>query len=122
MVSSRGNAVLKGFYMPFDPTQPSHRRFRQILKERTTPVVVWAGSGLSASAELPTWPRLFDGLLEIGEAKLRTLDAVAQRVPKNLLNLAQSESSMWLAFDHLRRALGDATWTSSIRSIFESSL
>jgi hypothetical protein len=122
VVSSRGNLVRKGFYMTFDPTQPSHRRFRQILKERTTPVVVWAGAGLSASAELPTWPDLLERLLEIGEAKLRTLDAAAQRVPKNLLNLAQAESSMWLAFDHLRRALGDTTWTSSIRTIFESSL
>jgi hypothetical protein len=108
--------------MAFDATQQSHRRFRQILKERTTPIVIWSGAGLSASAKLPTWQSLRARLLQIGEEKLRTLDNPAQEVPKGLLQLAKSESSMWLAFEHLRRALGEATWVTSIRSMFDGAI
>src|SRR5437016_677285 len=84
----------------------------------------WCSAGMAIAywrwtAQWCVYPRIRPWL---GEAKLTTLDSAAQGVPKNLLQLAQSESSMWLAFDHLRRALGEATWTTSIRSMFEESI
>lgn|ERR1035437_7469928 len=106
--------------MAFDTTQTSHRQFRQILKERTTPVVIWAGAGLSAPAGLPTWLSLRDTLFQAADQKLATLDDEGQKRPKALVALAKTETSLWSAFAHLHRALGDTTWVTTIRNAFQN--
>jgi hypothetical protein len=106
--------------MAFDTTQQSYVRFRQILKERTTPVVVWAGAGLSASAGMPTWLSLRDTLVECADKKAQTQDGEAQRHTKALVQLAMLESSLWVGFEQLHRALGNTTWITAIRNRFEN--
>ena len=39
----------------FDDKQESYLSFRDIISERTKRVVVWAGTGLSKPAKLPSW-------------------------------------------------------------------
>ncbi len=53
--------------MTFDTTQSPYIALRDIIAERTNGVVFWAGSGLSAEAELPTWAELkYDSLVTRG--------------------------------------------------------
>ena len=44
--------------MPFNAQQTSHQKLRSIIAEKTSKLVFWVGSGLSADANLPTWPQL----------------------------------------------------------------
>ena len=82
--------------------------------------MIWAGAGLSAPAGLPTWLSLRDTLFQAAEQKLATLDDEGQKRTKALVELAKTETSVWSAFAHLRRALGDTTWITTIRNTFQN--
>jgi len=47
----------------FDTTQKAYTDFRDIAKERTTPIMAWIGSGLSVAAGGPTWLTLRERLI-----------------------------------------------------------
>ncbi len=105
--------------MPFDFSQPAYKNFRSIAAERTTPIVAWIGSGLSAPLGLPTWATLRTGLLDAAESKLNTFEEnpSAQERTKGLVARAGLEPDNWLAFDLLRTALGSTTYRESIRNV-----
>lgn len=105
--------------MSFDVNQPSHRQFRETLKLNTVPVVVWAGAGLSMPSGLPNWTQLQTFLTGRATDKRGRVDKVASEIIQAHLKLAHSEKSAWKKFEHLKQALGNADYTSSVREAFQ---
>ena len=82
-------------------------------------VVVWAGAGLSKPANLPSWPKLLDGLCESLEEKAAKVEEEYEQ--KRLyadLTAVGTYRNNWLAFQRLRVALGPTTYRSTIRTLF----
>ena len=105
--------------MSFDRLQPSYIDFRAVAAERTTPIIAWTGSGLSAPAGLPTWPTLRNKLIATAESKAASFEESEhdrQRL-STLIERAMTTSDNWLAFDILRRALGPTSYRQTIRDV-----
>ncbi|MDH2388686.1 protein kinase [Streptomyces sp. HNM0663] len=100
--------------MAFNANQPSHEKLRAIVAERTSPILVWTGSGLSASAGMPTWPSLKKQLLEVAERKAE--DFLPEDRNRHLRNIAsiRNEANYWVAFERLKKELGFSTWNASV--------
>ena len=101
--------------MSFDTTQNAFLSLRSIIGERTSGVVFWTGSGLSAEVGFPTWDRL----------RALLMDALTERVHQSLesdrgglqgaARAIERESNNWHAFAMLRTRLGGTTWRATIR-------
>ena len=92
--------------MPFNAEQNSHQELRSVIAEKTSKVVFWVGSGLSADANLPTWPQLKKRLVrQLREKANDILDADSQPL-KSAADHAEPEANCWIAFDVLRKNLG----------------
>ena len=70
----------------FDTNQMPYKNLRSIINERTNQIIAWIGSGLSASAGLPTWEKLKEKLCNALENKASTLDISNK---ESLLNKAK---------------------------------
>ena len=106
--------------MTFNTDQNSYKDFRSLLKERTSGVVAWVGSGLSAPAGIPTWKGLRDRLIDELRNKMATLESDdANRTQEKIKKILLAES-YWVAFDILKKALGKTTWRSVVRNALAS--
>ena len=104
--------------MAFNREQPAYKAFRDIVAERTRPLLVWVGSGLSADADLPTWNGLEALLLQTLEEKAIGLEpSEADQIRRKVRTIRQQEST-WISFKMLRDGLGATTYRESIRSAF----
>ena len=101
--------------MPFNTSQPAHQALRSVIAEKTTKLVVWAGSGLSAPAGLPTWPQLKTVLLHELREKAAVLSSDSAPKLLDMANRIQNETNYWIAFQLLQQALGISTYRSAIR-------
>lgn len=101
--------------MAFDTRQDSYVRFRAVVAERTSPVIAWVGSGLSAPAGLPGWIDLRERLTAVAERKIEQLDPPSAARAKNKLAAAASDRTNWLAFELLRTVIGATTFQETIR-------
>jgi serine/threonine protein kinase len=106
--------------MAFDFSQPAYENFRSLAAERTSAIVAWVGSGLSAPAGLPTWPGLRRRLFDAAEKKVNSFDPdedinQLQRF-KRLMEHAESEPNHWIAFELFKKVLGMTSYRESIRS------
>ncbi|MGI8413707.1 MAG: protein kinase domain-containing protein [Solirubrobacteraceae bacterium] len=91
--------------MTFDSSQPAYLALRDIVAERTRPLLVWSGAGISAEAGLPTWPELKSALIEGLRAKADDLGGVSKKL-RSAADLAESEENYWTAFEILHEHLG----------------
>lgn len=100
-----------------DTDQESFVSLRDIVCERTRPIVAWLGSGLSVPAGLPTWSSLRDSLGSALESKIRGMpeDDKAAKGMLARLELARKEDDLWLAFQLLQKDLGRASYIAEIR-------
>lgn len=103
--------------MAFDTTQDAYVQFREIARQRTTPVVAWVGSGLSVPAGLPTWPGLRQELIETAKGKVFTLSSDDREQAHARLTIAASSKEPWLAFELLKRVLGQTTYRETVRRV-----
>lgn len=97
--------------------QPSYRRLRSIFTERTSPIVLWCGAGLSMPVGLPDWQGLKNKLLtDLEEKALSFLDSDPARdklLQKGIF--IDEEGNIWVAFSMLEKALGNASFQAGIR-------
>ena len=103
--------------MTFDTSQISYVALRNIVAERTNGVVFWIGSGPSAEARVPTWADLKEELLETLLEKIDNLDNQHAESLKKSVKFIEGQKNHWLAFETLRKQLGNATWRSRIREL-----
>jgi hypothetical protein len=104
----------------FDTTQDSYRTLRVIVAERTRPVIVWVGAGLSMEAGAPSWVGLRKSLEDA--LYRRAMQAPPETLTKALAeaDTIKSESNYWVAFERLRRGLGMTSYTDLVRESFAS--
>ena len=101
--------------MPFDTSQDAYIRLRNIVVERTSPIVVWVGAGCSATSGLPTWPQLKAQLLDAFKRKIDSLDAADRPLLETKRLRIKNEANFWLAFQLLNDNLGHATYRAVVR-------
>ena len=101
--------------MSFNRDQPSHLALRSIIAEKTNKLVIWVGSGISASSGLPTWRELKECL--VAQLREKTLDMSQPDIVslKKAAIRAEIEEDYWLAFQILRKYLGRASYRTAIR-------
>jgi eukaryotic-like serine/threonine-protein kinase len=104
--------------MSFDSNQPSYHALRKIFAERTKGVVIFTGAGLSRSAGIHSWHELRNKLVEAAEKHLSPRKPEETKVERSLLSLAIEERDLWLAFQHLKRVLGETTYHAEMRALF----
>ena len=100
--------------------QSAYRALRDIVAERTRPILAWTGSGLSAAAGLPTWPALKDALVTAGRAKAEAMDQHAQDRRLSAINKAVAEPSPWIAFEILHSQLGQTSYRDTVRQALDA--
>jgi serine/threonine protein kinase len=101
--------------MKFDIGQDSYIAFRNIASERTSRIIAWVGSGLSAACGLPTWEGLRVALIKALENKALTLHPDERDSSIKECNEIKSIKDNWLAFERLKHALGETTFRETIR-------
>src|ERR1044072_4301955 len=85
--------------------QASYRLFRRDYAEGKAPLVIVCGSGLSAPANLPTWPMLRAKLQAEAEARAQTLSQMGEALLLQRVAAARKQESPWIAFKLLRDIL-----------------
>ena len=99
----------------FDFNQPAYQHLRKIYAEQTKQLVAWTGAGLSAPANMPSWVGLRTRLCEVANRISVNQDETVKKKTRSYAELANSETDLWLAFDHLKHALGNTTFGSEIK-------
>lgn len=103
----------------FDKSQDAYVALRSIVAERTNSMCIWVGAGLSRPAGLPLWSQLRKQLIEILERKAASLDENGERLLKEAASAARSASSPWIAFEIVKKALGNPTYYASVRDALQ---
>ena len=101
--------------MAFNKAQNAFKSLRSVIGERTSGVVFWTGSGLSAEVGLPTWVELRVALMEALSERMEQLEPKEGAKMRRAARVIQREGSNWLAFQLLRDALGATTWRAIVR-------
>ena len=101
--------------MAFDKTQDAYLRLRGIVTERTRPVMIWCGAGLSVPAGIPDWSRLRQTLTAALRRKASGLDREAGMTTTAAADAIEKEPGPWVAFERLEAALGRTTFIDVIR-------
>lgn len=77
--------------------------------------MIWVGSGASAPAGLPDWNGLRSALETALEQKARSLDAPGAERANQALSRIRGEANPWRAFEWLKEALGETTYSTVIK-------
>lgn len=101
----------------FDKNQNAYVSLRNHVSERTSSLLAWVGSGVSADAGLPTWYSLKSSLIEALKNKGRSLEPDAAEEIFTLASNIESQRNNWVAFDMLQKGLGKATYQDTIREV-----
>jgi serine/threonine protein kinase len=96
--------------MPFNTSQPAYQSLRNIVSERTEPVVYWCGAGLSQPAGLPSWATLRQILTDALKRKSETLEDVERQSLVRHAENIDAIADPWLAFERLKETLKEATF------------
>lgn len=104
--------------MPFNTNQDAYLRLREIVAERTRPLLAWVGSGVSADAGLPTWAQLRVSLIEGLRNKAEEFRAEDRKKLLDAATLAEREHNPWVAFQILSNNLGPQTYRDLVRAPF----
>ena len=101
--------------MSFNTGQSAYKALRNIIAERTSDVIFWTGSGLSAEVGLPTWPKLRNALVKALIEQINQLDVSERGTMNAAVRVVREEQNNWRAFNLLKDSLGDTTWRAIIR-------
>jgi len=106
--------------MAFDKNQTPYIRLRDIVSQRTSPILAWVGAGLSIPAGMPSWQSLRELLQDELEKKADSLGNEDDRKQlKRKMVLAKLEQNPWNAFTLLQEGLGVTTYRETIRHAFQ---
>jgi hypothetical protein len=99
----------------FDTSQNSYQALRAIVAERTQPLLACVGAGLSAPTGLPGWGALRGRLVHALRNKAASLGSNQAAKLSAAATLAESEESLWVAFEILRRGLGETSFRDEVK-------
>ena len=106
--------------MPFDASQDAYVALRGIVAERTRPILVWTGSGVSVDAGLPTWAELRTQLIAGLRNKAQSLTSADKTRMLKAADFAENEANYWRSFELLAKYLGKTTFRDLVRQPFEN--
>ncbi len=106
----------------FDTTQPAHQALRNIVAERTRPLLAWVGAGLSKPAGMPLWGEMRDSLVEALELKANSLDHTGAKRARALAANASREANLWQAFELLQQGLQPAAFHDQVRKALQTAV
>src|SRR5205807_308856 len=86
--------------------------------ERTRPLLLWVGSGLSLSAGLPSWHQLKKTLVDTLVGKARTIETREQQRLLSVAEQVRKQPDYWTSFQILHDNLGRATYRETVREAF----
>ena len=101
--------------MSFNLDQNAYLSLRNIISERTSSIVAWVGSGLSAPLGIPTWPLLKRGLIQALNDKSQSLGPNDRAALQRHVAAILGQRNLWIAFEMLQEHLGAATFRDTIR-------
>lgn len=104
----------------FDDSQHAFIQLREQIAERTTSVVAWVGSGLSAPAGIPTWRPLRKQLCEELLNRANQSEEKEKQSLRLAYQLALGEDNLWRSFQMLRDRLGPTTYRELVRRAFRA--
>ncbi len=104
--------------MAFDANQAAHRAYRDIVAERTMPLLVWTGSGPSVGVGLPSWGDLRISLLDTLRNKAIGLEPQDAHALRGKADAIERQQNNWIAFKMLYEALGRTTYRETIKDAF----
>jgi len=99
-----------------DSNHNSQHELAAIIAERTSPIVLWAGAGLSVSAGLPTWAQLRSALRRQLDQKIAEASGPDAGQLVACRRREQEAVSPWQAFGILKSGLGLTTYRDTIRN------
>ena len=102
--------------MSIDLEQSSYIELRSIIKERTSPVIFWVGSGISAFDDMPNWNKLKDNLILALDNKISLMDEEGSKKLTKSKNSILKQKNNWICFERLCKVLGKTTYRTTIRS------
>lgn len=104
--------------MGFSIAQHPYRALRDIVAERTRPILAWVGSGASVGAGLPTWTSLRQQLIGGLYDKAELIEPPERERLRAAAARAEAETSPWVAFNILEGSLGRTSFRDLIREPF----
>jgi hypothetical protein len=87
-----------------------------IVAERSKPIVLWCGAGLSKQAKMPLWSELADALTAEASRRLEDAEGTHADRLKNNIEAAKNAASLWVSFEKYHQALGPQSFVSVIRA------
>ncbi|WP_428562891.1 MAG: protein kinase domain-containing protein [Solidesulfovibrio sp. DCME] len=100
----------------FNTNQDSYIAFRDVVKERTGSLVIWAGSGISASGGLPTWNSLRENLINCALRKAESFCTDDATTCRNKIENIKKEENNWVVFQRLKDLIGQTSYRETIKS------
>lgn len=91
-------------------------------KSRARPIVIWAGAGLSAPANLPNWPTLQNKVSAEAIEYINSLSDEQQREKQIQFKSIQSINNPWIAFEKLETILGINAFEAAIKRSLHTAL
>jgi serine/threonine protein kinase len=101
--------------MSFNLEQNAYLSLRNIISERTSSIVAWVGSGLSAPLGIPTWTPLKRRLIQALNDKSESLAPNDRPALQRHVAAIIGQGDLWIAFEMLQKHLGAATFRDTIR-------
>jgi serine/threonine protein kinase len=101
--------------MSIDLKQSSYIELRSIIKERTSSVIFWVGSGISAFEGMPSWDGLKKNLIRALDSKIKISDDNRKKILLKKKNSILKLNNNWICFERLCKALGKTTYRSTIK-------
>ncbi len=91
-------------------------------KSKSRPIVIWAGAGLSAPANLPNWPTLQKKITSEAKEYIVSLSEEQQQEKLLQYKAIQSLDNSWLIFEKLESILGSNNFEAAIKRNLSNAL
>ncbi len=101
--------------MSLSTAQDSYQALRAIVAERTRPLIVWVGSGLSVAAGLPTWAGLKDQLVELASRRAAEYNPTDAARAADEVDTIRRSDDYWVSFQRLKKVLGATSYEAAIK-------
>lgn len=109
------NSSGKKSKLAFPNASPAYVDLVETWQSRARPVVIWAGAGLSAPANLPSWPTLQNKIYSQALRYVSSLSLEQQKEKDGQLKAIKTLTSAWLAFEKLESILGTSNFEAEIK-------
>lgn len=104
-----------------EPVSVEHELFRTAYAQRKAPLTLIVGSGLSAPAGLPTWPKLRKMLQAKADQQQQAANQFGQYLKGPKVSLLHKTDDLWLAFKLIKEILTPAVFEALVEEYLSPS-